>query len=180
MLMFAGARDRHGHRVRIVPGAAQHATRSRRDAEEPGRSAGRRQGRTALPHHAGDRANRVVDGAPGAGRIVCEEPVERQPRRSRPEGGSHGDVRPGARTQRLQHRADAVAFERVETEVAAIPGVTSVAAAVVPVLAGDNWGRQTWSSRASRPDPIPIPTPSFNAVGPGYFRTMGMPLMTGQ
>ncbi|MDP2390518.1 MAG: ABC transporter permease, partial [Acidobacteriota bacterium] len=31
-------------------------------------------------------------------------------------------------------------FERVEDELAAMPGVTSVVAAIVPVLAGDNWG----------------------------------------
>ena len=31
-------------------------------------------------------------------------------------------------------------FERMEDELAAIPGVTSVVAAIVPVLAGDNWG----------------------------------------
>ena len=31
-------------------------------------------------------------------------------------------------------------FERIEDEIAAVPGVTSVVAAIVPVLAGDNWG----------------------------------------
>ncbi len=31
-------------------------------------------------------------------------------------------------------------FERIETEVAAIPGVRGVTAALVPLIAGDNWG----------------------------------------
>ena len=33
-----------------------------------------------------------------------------------------------------------ILFERAEQELAAVPGVTSVSAGMVPVLAGSNWG----------------------------------------
>jgi predicted permease len=70
-------------------------------------------------------------------------------------------------------------FERVETELAAIPGVTSVAAGLVPVLAGDNWGNSL-VVEGFEAGPDTNTNASFNGVGPGYFRTMGMPLMAGR
>ena len=70
-------------------------------------------------------------------------------------------------------------FERVETELAAIPGVTSVAATIVPVLAGDNWGSDL-VVEGFQAGPDTDTNGSFNAVGPGYFRTMGIPLMAGR
>jgi predicted permease len=70
-------------------------------------------------------------------------------------------------------------FDRVETELAAIPGVTSVAATMVPVLAGDNWGNSL-VVEGFEAGPDTNTNASFNGVGPGYFRTMGIPLMTGR
>ena len=70
-------------------------------------------------------------------------------------------------------------FERVETELAAIPGVTSVAATIVPVLAGDNWGNSL-VVEGFEAGPDTNTNASFNAVGPGYFKTMGIPLIAGR
>ena len=70
-------------------------------------------------------------------------------------------------------------FERMEDELAAIPGVTSVAATVVPVLAGDNWGNSL-VVEGFEAGPDTNTSASFNGVGPGYFKTMGIPLMSGR
>ena len=70
-------------------------------------------------------------------------------------------------------------FERIEDEIGAIPGVTGVVAAVVPVIAGDNWGNSL-AVEGFNAGPDTNTNASFNAVGPGYFRTMGMALMGGR
>ena len=70
-------------------------------------------------------------------------------------------------------------FERVEDEMAAIPGVTSVVAAMVPVLAGDNWG-SSLIVEGFDAGPDTDTDASFNGVGPGYFKTMSIPLMMGR
>ena len=70
-------------------------------------------------------------------------------------------------------------FERMEDEMAAVPGVTSVVAAIVPVLAGDNWGNSL-AVEGFEAGPDTNTNASFNGVGPGYFQTMGIPLMAGR
>ena len=70
-------------------------------------------------------------------------------------------------------------FERMEDEIGAIPGVTSVVAALVPVLAGDNWGNSL-AVEGFEAGPDTNTNASFNGIGPGYFKTMGIPLMAGR
>jgi predicted permease len=70
-------------------------------------------------------------------------------------------------------------FERVEEELAALPGVTGVTAGRVPLLAGSNWGNDVAvEGFESGPD---VDTEArFNLVGAGYFSTLGIPLLAGR
>ncbi len=70
-------------------------------------------------------------------------------------------------------------FERIEEEIAAVPGVTSMSVTIVPVLAGDNWGNSL-VVEGFEAGPDANTNASFNAVSPGYFRAMGIPLMAGR
>jgi predicted permease len=77
-------------------------------------------------------------------------------------------------------RAESRAFyERVEEELSALPGVTAVSAALVPILAGSNWGTDV-NVQGFEGGPDVDDNSRFNRVGPGYFRTLGMPLIAGR
>jgi predicted permease len=70
-------------------------------------------------------------------------------------------------------------FERVEDELAALPGVTSVTAALVPVLGGSNWGTSV-SVQGFEAGPDTDTHSNYNEIAPDYFRTLGMPLLGGR
>jgi len=73
----------------------------------------------------------------------------------------------------------AALFERVESELAALPGVRGVTAAAVPLLANNNWG-QGVSVEGFRKDPDTDVGSRFNVVGPNYFHVLGVPLLAGR
>lgn len=70
-------------------------------------------------------------------------------------------------------------YERVEEELAAIPGVTSVAASFVPLFAGSSWG-STIAVEGFERVPGADDQSYYNMVGPGFFQTLGVPLITGR
>jgi len=72
-----------------------------------------------------------------------------------------------------------VLFNRVEQELAGIPGVTGVTAGMVPLLSGDNWGN---SVRVQGFDCGPdVDCGSrFNEIGSDYFKTFGVSLINGR
>lgn len=70
-------------------------------------------------------------------------------------------------------------FETLEDELSAIPGVTGVTAALVPLLAGSNWGTDV-SVEGFESGPDTDDNSRFNAIGPDYFRTMKIPLLAGR
>ena len=70
-------------------------------------------------------------------------------------------------------------YKRLEEEFAGAPGVTGVGAAMVPMLAGSNWGNDV-SVEGFEKGPDTDAGSRVNVVSPGYFRTLGVPLMAGR
>ncbi|HLK64586.1 MAG TPA: ABC transporter permease [Bryobacteraceae bacterium] len=70
-------------------------------------------------------------------------------------------------------------FERTETELAAIPGVRGVAASLVPLIAGSNWGTDVHIEGTPK-DGSADKNSMFNEIGPGFFGKMGTPLIAGR
>jgi predicted permease len=73
----------------------------------------------------------------------------------------------------------AVLFNRVEQELAAIPGVTSVTDGMVPLLAGDNWGNSVHVQGFQCGPDVDCGS-RFNQIGADYFKTFGVPLIAGR
>jgi predicted permease len=70
-------------------------------------------------------------------------------------------------------------FDRMQSELAALPGVSSVAAAVVPAMTESMWSSTVRVQGYERKEGEDL-NPAVNAVAPGYFATMGMPLVIGR
>ena len=70
-------------------------------------------------------------------------------------------------------------FERLEDELAAVPGVTSVSASMVGLISGNSWGTDV-GVQGFESGPDVDDNSRFNQVGPGYFRTLGIPLLAGR
>ena len=70
-------------------------------------------------------------------------------------------------------------YQQVEDELAALPGVSSITAGRVALIAGNNWGNSV-SVQGFQQGPDVDNNARFNAIGPGYFSTLGVPLVAGR
>lgn len=70
-------------------------------------------------------------------------------------------------------------YERTEQELAALPGVSSVTAAIVPIFTGENWGTDV-AVEGFENGPDIDSNSRQNMVGAGYFSTLGVPLLAGR
>lgn len=73
----------------------------------------------------------------------------------------------------------AVFFTRLSEELASMPGVSAVSSAMVPFLAGNNWGTDV-SVEGFKTGPDIDNNARLNVVGPRYLSTLGMPLVGGR
>ena len=69
-------------------------------------------------------------------------------------------------------------LERLETDLAAIPGARNVAAAMVPLISGSNYGTDITIEGARKTDAES--NGRYNEVGPSFFGKMGIPLIAGR
>ncbi|MBW7932653.1 MAG: ABC transporter permease [Gemmatimonadaceae bacterium] len=73
----------------------------------------------------------------------------------------------------------AVLYDRVERELAAIPGVTGVTSGLVPLLSGDNWGTDV-RVQGFECGPDTDCNSRYNEIGADYFKTLGVSLKSGR
>ena len=70
-------------------------------------------------------------------------------------------------------------FGRLEEELRAVAGVTAVTTSMVPVLGGSNWGTDV-RVQGFQSGPDIDSNSRYNVVGAGFFKTMGIPLISGR
>lgn len=70
-------------------------------------------------------------------------------------------------------------FQRVEEELTAMPGVTGVSASLLPILSSSEAGSNILVEGVER-KPGSDDDAQYNKVGPGYFRTLEIPLLAGR
>jgi predicted permease len=70
-------------------------------------------------------------------------------------------------------------FQRVEEDLAALPGVLSVGSSMVGVIAGNSWGSNV-SVQGFEAAPDADTDARYNEVSPDFFRTLQIPLLSGR
>ncbi len=70
-------------------------------------------------------------------------------------------------------------YGRVEEALSALPGVSGVTSAMVPLLAGDNWGTDV-NVQGFPAGPDVDNNSRYNEIGPAYFSTLGVRLLAGR
>ena len=71
-------------------------------------------------------------------------------------------------------------YTRVEEELAALPGASAVTSTMVPLIAGSNWSNTIRVQGFRADGDNNNSNASFNAVGSGHFRAIGVPLLAGR
>ena len=112
--------------------------------------------------------------------LFVQEPRQRQPRRSRPRHRERRHVRVVAGAERLYAGAVAAVLRarRGRARGAARRRPAS-RRRIVPLLAGSNWGTGV-SVQGFKAGPDTDTQSHYNEVGPGYFTTLGIPLLAGR
>jgi predicted permease len=70
-------------------------------------------------------------------------------------------------------------FARIEEELAGLPGASAATSAQVPLISGSNWVSSV-KVQGFASDENNRPSASFNSVGAGHFRAIGVALLAGR
>lgn len=70
-------------------------------------------------------------------------------------------------------------FERVEDTLKAQPGVTGASASLIALFTGSSWSSSVMVE-GFEPESDTSPSTPSNAIAPGYFETLGIPLLAGR
>jgi predicted permease len=70
-------------------------------------------------------------------------------------------------------------FARIEEELAGLPGASAATSAQVPLISGSNWVSSV-KVQGFASDENNRPSASFNSVGAGHFRAIGVSLLAGR
>jgi predicted permease len=70
-------------------------------------------------------------------------------------------------------------YERIEQELAALPGITGVTSSAIPILSGSNWGEGV-SVQGFKKGPDTDAGARTSFVGPNYFHVLGVPILAGR
>jgi predicted permease len=71
-------------------------------------------------------------------------------------------------------------YRRIEGELTGVPGAMAVTSAMVPLIAGNNWNQTVRVEGFKADENKENSSASFNGVGPGHFRAIGVPLLAGR
>ncbi|NNF38203.1 MAG: ABC transporter permease [Gemmatimonadetes bacterium] len=72
-----------------------------------------------------------------------------------------------------------ILFDELEERLGALPGVADVTSSRVSILSGNSWGNDV-SVEGYEWEPGMDANSRYNEVGPGFFSTMGIPLLAGR
>ena len=176
----------HARRSRCSPASSSawcrrcgEPGRSRSDAQERGDVGRRRHRALPLPQGPGGGAGRAVAPASDRRRALHAQPDEPASPRSRLPARAPAHVLGRPVAQRLRLHARVATLRRIQEEIAAEPGVTSVSVAEVALLTDSN-SSSTVRVEGYESKEGEDMNPNFNCVAPGFFPTLGIPLVAGR
>src|SRR4029077_20591967 len=71
-------------------------------------------------------------------------------------------------------------YQQLTDSLSSIPGVQSVALAAIRILENNEWDSSMTVEGYTAAKPEDRPQPYMNQIGPGYFATMGIPILSGR
>ena len=71
-------------------------------------------------------------------------------------------------------------YRQLTDRLSAIPGVSSVGLAAIRILDGDEWDNSVTVEGYTPPKAGDHPEPFMNSISPGYFATLGVPVVEGR